>query len=180
MRNRSAFGQRGRLFVIITALIVMLLGWTSIQRIANSLIGETQEQLDNDNYARRVALRYYVFDYNEGSVPKMLFGNGQPASGSDYVKDMLVANEMGAYWSDIGLIGDWFLFGIIPIISILLMAFKVFKYPFPMYLKYLFASFLIVPTIHSFSESNVRAFYFSIIIYLVCLNEQKLYSNTTN
>lgn len=96
---------------------------------------------------------------------------------TDYLDEMIEGNEEGAYWSDLGFVGDWFLFGIIPIVAILIMAIKVFRYPYPPYLKYLFASFLLVPTIHTFSGNNMHVFYFSLVMYLVCLNEYELEYN---
>ena len=176
IKNRSKIGRGGRMTVVLSAIVVLLFGFPYIRTIAKSLIGETQEQLADNEYARKVAYQYYVFDYNKGSIPRILFGNGQPTNGSEYILEMQEGHEMGAHWNDIGFIGDWFLFGMLPIIAILMMAYLVFRYPFPMYLKYLFASFLLVPTIHTFSANNYYAFYFSLVMYLVCLNECQLSS----
>lgn len=174
IKNRSKIGRGGRMTVVLSAIVVLLFGFPYIRTIAKSLIGETQEQLADDEYARKVAFQYYVFDYNKGSIPRILFGNGQPTNGSEYIVEMQEGHEMGAHWTDIGFVGDWFLYGMLPIVAILIMAYKVFRYSFPQYLKYLFASFIIVPTIHSFSGTNYYAFYFSIVMYLVCYNENRL------
>lgn len=174
VKNRKLIGTGGRAVMIISVILVLLFGLSSIRTITKSLIGETQEQLDDNEYARKVALQYYVLEYNEGSIPRSLFGNGQPTTSSEYLLEMHEGHERGAHWSDLGFIGDWFLFGIIPIIALLMMTYKVFRYPFPTYLKYLFASFVMVPTIHTFSGNNMYVFYMSLVIYLVCLNEYKL------
>ena len=174
IKNRAEFGKRGRIVILLSILIVMVFGFQYVRTVTNALIGETQEQLDDDDYARKVAFQYYVFDYNKGSIIRALFGNGQPTKGSEYIEEMNEGHEMGAHWSDLGFIGDWFLFGILPIIALLIMMFKVFRYPFPQYLKYLFASFLMMPTIHSFAGNNMEAFYFSLVIYFVCLNEYEI------
>ena len=176
IKNRGSIGRRERIFALLSLLIVLLVGLPYIRTVSRSLIDETQEQLGDEGYARKIALQYYVFEYNQGSIPRMLFGNGQPSTGSEFLEDMQDGNERGAYWSDLGFIGDWFLFGILPIIALLMMAYKVFRYPFPIYLKYLFASFLLVPTIHTFCGNNMHAFYFSLVMYLVCLNENQLNS----
>ena len=162
IKNRSAIGKGGRITIILSMVVILLFGLPYIRTIAKSLIGETQEQLEDDEYARKVAFQYYVYDYNAGSIPRMLLGNGQPTSGSEYLLDMHEGRDRGADWSDLGFIGDWFLFGIVPIIAILLMMYKVFRYQFPMYLKYLFMSFLLVPTIHTFSANVFHVFYFLI------------------
>lgn len=174
VKNRKRFSHHGRGIVVLSVIFVLLIGLPYIRTISESLITETQLQLEDDEYNRKIALQYYLFDYNEGSIVKMIFGNGQPTTGSDYFEDMVEGNEQGAYWSDLGFIGDWFLFGVIPIITLLIMAYKVFRYPYPQYLKYLFASFLLVPTIHTFSGNNMHVFYFSLVMYLVCLNEYRL------
>ena len=174
--QRSSLRTRNKLLIALSVAVILLLGLPYIRTISQSLIGETQEQLGDDEYARKVALQYYVFDYNKGSITRAIFGNGQPASGSTFLEDMEEGNENGAYWSDLGFIGDWFLFGILPIIAIIIMMIKVFKYPFPLYLKYLFASFLLVPTIHTFSGSERNVFYFSIVLYLFCYQERLVMS----
>lgn len=174
--QRSSLRARNKLLIALSVAVILLLGLPYIRTISQSLIGETQEQLGDDEYARKVALQYYVFDYNKGSITRAIFGNGQPASGSTFLEDMEEGNENGAYWSDLGFIGDWFLFGILPIIAIIIMMIKVFKYPFPLYLKYLFASFLLVPTIHTFSGSERNVFYFSIVLYLFCYQERLVMS----
>ena len=181
VKNRKRFSHHGRGIVVLSIIFVLLIGLPYIRTVVESLITETQLQIEDDEYNRKVALQYYLFDYNEGSIVKMIFGNGQPTTGSDYFEDMVEGNEQGAYWSDLGFIGDWFLFGVIPIIALLIMAYKVFRYPYPQYLKYLFASFLLVPTIHTFSGNNMHVFYFSLVMYLVCLNEYRLkYDDSLN
>lgn len=177
LKNRQAIGKGGRITIVLSVIVVLLFGFPYIRMITKSLIGETQEQLEDEDYARKVALQYYVFDYNGGSIPRAIFGNGQPTSGSEYILEMHEGHDKGAHWSDLGYIGDWFLFGIIPIIALLIMTFKVFKFSFPMYLKYLFASFLLVPSVHSYSITNFHAFYFSLVMYLVCLNEYRISNN---
>ncbi len=177
IKNRSNIGQQGRALIVLSVVLIVLLASSFISNVTTSLLNETQEQLNDEGYNRRIALQFYVFDYNEGSIARSLFGNGQPALDTDYLDEMIEGNEEGAYWSDLGFVGDWFLFGIIPIVAILIMAIKVFRYPYPPYLKYLFASFLLVPTIHTFSGNNMHVFYFSLVMYLVCLNEYELEYN---
>ena len=153
VKNHKRFSHHGRGIVVLSVIFVLLIGLPYIRTIFESLITETQLQLEDDEYNRKIALQYYLFDYNEGSIVKMIFGNGQPTTGSDYFEDMVEGNEQGAYWSDLGFIGDWFLFGMLPIVALLLMAFSVFRYPYPQYLKYLFVSFLLLPTIKSIASS---------------------------
>lgn len=181
VKNIRRFSHRGRGIVALSIIFVLLIGLPYIRTIVESMITETQLQIEDDEYNRKIALQYYLFDYNEGSIVKMIFGNGQPTTGSEYFDDMVEGNEQGAYWSDLGFIGDWFLFGMLPILALLIMSFNVFRYPYPQYLKYLFASFLLVPTIHTFSGNNAYVFYFSLVMYLVCLNEYRLkYDDSLN
>lgn len=177
MKNRRSIGKNDWVIIMLATIVVLFFGLSYIRNISQSLIGETQEQLDDEEYNRRIALRFYLFEYNKGSIVRTLFGNGQPASDTEYLEEMIEGNEEGAFWSDLGFIGDWFLFGMLPILALLIMSFNVFRYPYPQYLKYLFASFLLVPTIHTFSGNNAHVFYFSLVIYLVCLNEYNLKHN---
>lgn len=173
IKNRRAIGKNGRIMISLAAIVVLLFGLPYIRTISQSLIGETQEQLEDEEYVRKVAFQYYVLEYNEGDIPRILFGNGQPSKDSEYLIEMREDRE-DLFLSDLGFIGDWFLFGMLPIVALLLMAFNVFRYPHPQYLKYLFVSFLLVPTIHTFSGNNMHVFYFSLVMYLVCLNEYRL------
>lgn len=173
IKNRRTIGKNGRIMISLAAIVVLLFGLPYIRTISQSLIGETQEQLEDEEYVRKVAFQYYVLDYNEGDIPRILFGNGQPSKDSEYLIEMREDRE-DLFLSDLGFIGDWFLFGMLPIVALLLMAFSVFRYPYPQYLKYLFVSFLLVPTIHTFSGNNMYVFYFSLVMYLVCLNECNL------
>lgn len=180
IKYRRTIGKNGRIIIALAAITVLLFGLPYIRTISQSLIGETQEQLEDEEYVRKVALQYYVLDYNEGDIPRILFGNGQPAKDSEYLLEIRGDRE-DLFWSDLGFIGDWFLFGLLPIVALLLMAFSVFRYPHPQYLKYLFVSFLLVPTIHTFSGNNMHVFYFSLVMYLVCLNEYRLrYDDSSN
>lgn len=180
IKNRRGIGKNGRIIITLAAITVLLFGLPYIRTISKSLIGETQEQMEDEEYVRKVAFQYYVLDYNEGDILRILFGNGQPAKDSEYLLEMREDRE-DLFWSDLGFIGDWFLYGMLPIVALLLMAFNVFRYPHPQYLKYLFVSFLLVPTIHTFSGNNMHVFYFSLVMYLVCLNEYRLkYDDSSN
>lgn len=80
--------------------------------IWSSLITETTEQIDNEDYNRVKAFTYFMYDANK-SWTTFLFGNGFLSTRSTSLSFDLF--EMGIVNSDLGLIGFWNQFGLIPI-----------------------------------------------------------------
>lgn len=152
-------------FTIGFIIIIFVFVFSQFAHILQSLSDETLDQINNPNYARWNALRFFLFDY-QGNLFVMIFGNGTPTIGSQFLNNLLYASETkGAFVSDIGLLGMYYYYGIIPLTVIYYMIFKVLlirSYPF--FLKFLSLHILLVPTIFEFAWGG--ALLFSIIFYL--------------
>ncbi|MBR5957434.1 MAG: hypothetical protein IKZ99_03640 [Salinivirgaceae bacterium] len=105
------------LIVLVMAIIVAVVTYSTID-VWGALFDETAEQVENEEYNRKKAIRYFLFDDNP-NIWCYLFGNGFLSShATSHMQDMM---ELGVYNSDVGFIGYWNNFGIIPIIVFLLM-----------------------------------------------------------
>lgn len=146
-------------------ILMVILGLYSFQEIGSVLIDETISQLSTPSYNRWQAIDFFLFEYN--IIPFcQIFGNGVPAAGTIYLSDL--ENASGVRWafiSDIGMLGMYFYYGIIPLIVIYYIIIKILiakKYPY--FIKFFSFHILIVPTIFEFAWMG--AFYFSIYFYL--------------
>lgn len=85
------------------------------------LFQETQEQLGSDDYNRVAAVTYFVTEACS-SWWCYILGNGfLSAKATSHMQDMM---ELGIYNSDVGFIGLWNQFGIIPIIVLFYCVFR--------------------------------------------------------
>ena len=84
----------------------------------NALFEETTTQVEDEEYNRNKAYRYFIFE----ACPNVwcyIFGNGFLSShATSHMQDM---KAIGVHNSDVGFIGYWNQYGIIPIIAFLLM-----------------------------------------------------------
>ena len=149
---------------IMAAILIVLIINTS--NIWTLLLENTQVEVLNDDYARWKALFYYFNDYSPNWFC-YIFGNGMPSGGNSAFGNLMWQNmDDGIYASDLGMIGMWTTYGLIPIIIIYLIVFNILiKSHFPLMLKFMCIHILIVPTIFHFWE-NPGVFFFCIIIYL--------------
>lgn len=160
----------------ISILFITILTYSS--NIISSLIEETNNQLNDQDYNRWKALRYFFNDYSPNTWC-YIFGNGLPAGGKSDFGNLLWENmKNGIYGSDLGLIGMWVDYGILPIICIYLVIYRILKYKYyPLYLKFLCTHILLVPTIFHFWE-NPNLYLFIILFYLYSYyTEKKTYES---
>lgn len=101
----------------ITALVMF--AYTSGQWVF--LLEKTTEQLINPEYNRNKAL-VFVFSHREWY--RYLLGDGYISANVNPIIPVL--QESGIFFSDIGLFGMWYQFGVIPVLVILVMAIKAF------------------------------------------------------
>lgn len=106
--------KRGNKAFVIA--IMLLLGVAVAYNTADTwmeLFEETAEQIDDENYNRNKAYQYYLFEASPNWY-SYIFGNGfLSAHVTSHMQDMM---ESGVYNSDVGFVGYWNQFGIIPII----------------------------------------------------------------
>lgn len=157
------------LIFVISLFVLSLLIYTI--PIIEALIDESQNQLSDQDYNRWKALWYYLFEYSPNWFC-YIFGNGFPSGGNSALGDLMWSNfTIGIYASDVGMIGMWATYGIIPLIVIYGMVYKIIRNSyFPLYLKFISLHILFVPTIFHFWR-NPGLFFFVLVIYLFCYYE---------
>lgn len=160
--------SRYKLFIILgissAACVFIFYTW----QIWVSLIAETDSQLGNKDYNRWKALNYYLTDYSP-NIWCYLFGNGMPAGSFSELGRLYWYNfSRGIYTSDIGMIGMWAHYGILPLIGIYFVLIKIlFGKRFPLWLKFMSLHICIVPTIFHFSNaSGILTFVLVIYLYM--------------
>jgi hypothetical protein len=142
--------------------------------IWNTFILDTQTQLSDMDYNRWKALFFYFNDYSPNWFC-YIFGNGMPsATNSEFGSYMLQLWKKGIFASDLGMIGMWTDFGLLPVILIYSILISVIlKSRFPLMLKFICFHILLVPTIFHF-WGNPTVSMFCLIIYLYAYyNENK-------
>lgn len=156
--------------ICIITVIFIVCTW----QIWSSLLTETQAQLGDKDYNRWKALFYYFNDYSP-NLWCYLFGNGFPSGGnSDFGNLMWINMARGIYASDLGMIGMWTDYGLLPLISVYYVILRVLiKKGYPLWLKFMCVHILVVPTIFHF-RSGQGIWLFIIIIYLFIYYSIKL------
>lgn len=161
--------RKGTYLGIAFMLIIILLPF--LDTIYNSLMEETQRQLEDKNYNRWQALSLYLIEMKKDFIT-ILFGNGVWSKSGSYLSQMTITQETrGTYISDIGWLGTYFYYGIIPVGILIWFALKaIFTKYVPAYLKYFSIWLLFVPTIHPYLMLNTGgtiefAMFFYLIMY---------------
>ena len=117
--------------ILSFVLLALAIGMTIPQWI--KLFQETVSQLGDDDYNRILAYNYFLFQ----ACPKPIYyftGMGLiSANTSSIMKDLM---DMGIYNSDVGFVGLWNHYGILPIIAIIIVSLKGLKKGTPLYLKF--------------------------------------------
>ena len=167
---------------IILALTVILAGVIILTSdIWISLINNTQSNLNETDYNRWKSLAYYIYDYSQNWF-SYIFGNGFPSGGNSPLGNLMWSNFIkGIFASDLGMIGMWVDYGIIPLIAIYSILISILRHSyFPVYLKFICLHVLFVPTIFHF-WANPGITFFVLIIYFHAyyneLNKNKYDSN---
>lgn len=161
--------KKKQLLFVCSILIFLIIPFVSY--IYDSLLRETQLQLEDTNYNRWQALSLYLVEMKSDWF-SIVLGNGVWSKTGEYLSLMLRSQfERGTYISDIGWLGTYFYYGIFPILILLYFAVKaVITKIIPLYLKYFSLWLIFVPTIHIFlilhwSSAIEFSFYFYLIMY---------------
>lgn len=157
--------------------ILILLAIPYISIIYNSLMEETQMQLEDENYNRWQALSFYLIEMKT-NIWHYLIGNGVWSSFGEYNRLMVMAQEFrGCYISDIGILGTFFYYGIIPLYVIYKYCYTAFRSSsVPMALKLYAFWIVIVPTIHPYlmlmvGGNALIALFFYLVTYYSQTND---------
>ncbi len=154
---------KGPMMVFLLSLISMIFVYT--WDIWVELFDESQNQLADNDYNRWKALFYYLNDYSPNWFA-YIFGNGTPSGGNSRLGNLMWDNmKKGIYASDLGMIGMWIDYGLIPIFVIYFALIKILREKMPLYLKFMSFHILVVPTIFHFWR-NPGVSIFVLIFYL--------------
>lgn len=103
--------------------------------IINNLVVETKEQLADEDYNRNKALAYFLSATTENSINAIL-GCGFISARTSPIMQNLMDN--GIFNSDVGLVGFWNQYGILPVVAIMYLFISTFRQKgMPPYMKML-------------------------------------------
>lgn len=111
------------IILTVLAIVIAIVAFQTIQTW-ESLILETEENINDEDANRNKALLYFT-TIGQPSWITYLFGNGIISAQSSNYTIMLKGN--GIFYSDVGFIGYWYNFGIIPIIAMTVMFINILK-----------------------------------------------------
>lgn len=107
-------GKKQLLWIVLGLFVTVFIAFTYGQWAA--LISETRSQIGNDDYNRVAAISYFVTEACS-SWWCYLLGNGfLSAHVTSHVEELM---QIGIYNSDVGFIGLWNQFGVIPLAALL-------------------------------------------------------------
>jgi len=169
------FRSESKTTIIATLSVLLVAVVILTSDIWISMITTTQSNLNETDYNRWKSLAYYFNNYSP-SWFCYLFGNGFPSGGNSQLGYLMWSNfTKGIYASDLGMIGMWVDYGLIPLFALYNIIISVIRHTyFPVYLKFICLHILFVPTIFHF-WANPGITFFVIIIYL-----QALYTEQNN
>lgn len=153
------------LFFFFGSLILLAIVSTSFYW--SELFKQTTEDLSNPDYNRIKSFFYFGFVYSPHWLCD-IFGNGflsLKTSGGFFIDQL--KNE-GLFQSDMGLMGLWSLYGVIPLIIIFNVISKILlnkRYPF--YIKAMAAHIILIPISWAFNSEDIPLLI--ILIYLFAL-----------
>lgn len=154
--------------IIIGSICIIAVAFIAYTwQIWSSLLTETQAQLGDKDYNRWKALFYYFSDYSP-NLWCYLFGNGMPSGGNSDLGNLMWLNmAMGIYASDLGMIGMWTDYGLLPLVCVYYVIIRILaKNYYPLWLKFMCFHILIVPTIfHFWSGQGILLFVMTIYLF---------------
>lgn len=139
----------------------------------NGQINETIEQL-NDPYANRWrSFNLFLFDYAPHWVCNII-GNGLLSANvpaGKFIQDLM---DQGYYQYDNGMVGFWSQYGIIPLLVLYSVIFRILlRKASPFYLKAMAAHILFIPIAWNFGSADILIFVALIYMYAYYLELQK-------
>ena len=155
--------------IILTVLaIVVAIAAVQTMETWESLILETEDNINDEDGNRNKALLYFT-TIGQHSWMTFLFGNGIISVHTSNLMAMLMEN--GIHYSDLGLVGYWYNFGIIPIIAMMVMFIKIFKSSIQSYsIKLMTIHILICSMTTSYFFAIGHLMLFMIVYYIYYYN----------
>lgn len=156
----------------LSVILIAVLGIQAYSAIGR-LIEETIIQVSDSDYNRNIALVYYLTQANPGWLA-YLFGNGFLSAHVSWDR-MIMLRDLGAFASDIGLVGLWSEIGLLPVFAVLVPTIKGIRKHNPIFVIYI--SFFVLSGVvtQSFFIGGFQLLSLSFVLYfLTCFsNEQE-------
>lgn len=132
------------------------------------------------DYVRVKAAKYFLTDFSPSEINKV-FGNGAPFTNFTYYGKAMerLQQEDGFYLEDVGIIAMYVMFGIIPIIALIIIWYKSFIIKIPdeySYVKYYlwYLLFTCLTTFYVYHPYYLISSVFALYIYQTVYEEQKV------
>lgn len=163
--------SRYRILLIIVIGMIVATGIVYSYEILRELITETQDQLSDPTYARNLALEYFLL----APAPNFLcdiFGHGLISSNTSSIVEALKEQEI--FTSDVGFIGYWHEYGLIPIFVFLYLYISALvKRRVPYYLKCTSVQILACSLTISYFGITPHMIFFILFYYLYFLEQAR-------
>ena len=170
--------QPGKALSNVVVFLIIGIGLYYSLSLWDSLVTETQDQMGDDEYARWRSVNYFFNEFSPSLICK-IFGNGflsLKTAGGRMIQEM---SSYNIYIQDIGLMGEWVKYGIIPIIVIYYILFQILFFNrkrYPLEIKFLALHIAVLPTAWSLLDSY-REFVLIFLLYQYVIIESKTFQN---
>lgn len=165
-------------FIIFTIASLLFFSYTIDSWQA--LLLETTTQINDKDYNRWIALDYFLFNHNNNIITTIL-GNGFLSIKSIGGKLIYDLGYRGIYIDDVGMIGVWIRYGIIPIILLLYILKRVLlKKSMPLYMKLISLHIALLPTAWTLIGPHYFVLIFLIYLYYYNMNNSLCESSLNN
>lgn len=164
--------SRNKQILIAFSLVVILsVFFVQTQEIWIGFFEETQNQLGDKDYNRWKAVDYFINDYGNGTFTT-LFGNGFLSLRNRGGQALLELGYSGIFIDDIGMIGVWIRYGLIPLIIQYYLVIKVLlSRTMPISLRFFCIHIGVLPT--AWTLMGPHYFAFILLIYMYCYFKDK-------
>lgn len=161
--------------VMLFSALVLFILYQNAELFLGDMIAQTKNE-ETDNNIRMIALEFYWGQIIRSPMA-LLLGNGHPSQLVDWMEYMAV------YPSDIGVVGQWFYYGLFWVLTYVVLLYKILiKYvgSLPLYIKlFVFGTFvnciMIMPYFNSFCY-----FVWAAVLYICDLHISKSSLRITN
>lgn len=158
--------SRNKPIIIFLAVLVVGLFWAATSDMWITILSKTQMELSDEEYNRNIAYTYFLTEANQHFIQYVL-GRGFI---STHVSPLVENLQMrGIFNSDVGFIGFWNEFGILPIIVFVYMSLlAMFDKTMPSYVGMIGLTILLCSPTISYFGHIAHSIMFIIMYYLVC------------
>lgn len=177
-RIQVSSSKKNLLFIIFSFASLLFFSYTI--DIWQSLLLETTTNINDKDYNRRLAVDYFLFNHNNNIITT-IFGNGFLSIKSMGGRFIYNLGFRGIYIDDVGMIGVWIRYGIIPIIVLLyILKRALFTKSMPLYMKFISLHIGLLPTAWTLIGPHYFVLIFLIYLYYFNINKPSCDSRVNN